>query len=621
MTSLESVARDTCARIMRVVEGGVADLVTAAQNANPLSTQLLESELASAKERIRQYEISINDLKRERARQSSSADLELAKTRKALQEHEHLIPKLRLDVVATEHQLSTTQSLLQQHENTIGTLKAEAMRQTITLKVDLEKAHDTLKAKEKELASLNQHVSTGSSIDVHQRLSESRESEMKAKESLSIEIAKLAEIRSFHREEVYTLKMQRDIDIQRLSSETAKLNDIRITQRDENLELKNQLSNERSRNGSQSTVDTMAVHHRLQKSVEDEAKATIALAKELARSADLQRTHHEELSNLKLQLVEQRLKNESIVGDAVRAEREKLRIQSDSMMEQIGKQGGAIEVLKATNSLLQKQAERTTKMTPGELGTAGEDEIELYLRSAFGGFMTVRNVSKIRQGHEMDLLLITRDGSVTIRVDVKNGQTVQEDEITRFYGEVTSLKPPPDAAIMFMRCALKCVNAESSTQNVDRKRRDTTFVIQIGSWSKEMLIESIISVIVDRKIELSSDSKHPRNLKGTKEIGKTVESLSTVIVAQNQTIAHIHQVTARGNADMAAHTRNAAECPRLAHSANATVIPEAVLTRFEKKIPKRPRGKPPTIKKSKSFFSDTDSDDSDQPNRKRRKAK
>lgn len=607
MVSIESVGRDACARIMRAVEDGVSDLVVAARSANPVSIQLLEADLASARERARAQEITISDMKRDFARQTSSLELELTNSRKALQEHERELPKLKANASVAENQVTNMQSLLQQHDTTISKLKSEAMHQTIVMQVDLAKAQDTVRSQRSELESLKREVANVSMVDVHRRLTESREAELKAKEALAAETIKVAEMKSNHVDDVSKLRMQRDQDIVRLTCESAKNAE---AQRQELFELKTLLETERSRNHA----TPQDITQKLTRAIEAEANANKAIADERARTACLKLEHHIELHALRTVVNDEKAQTLARIDVAVKDEREKFRIQSDSMMAQLGKQGGEIELLKAMNALLQKQA---PKSTPGEIGTAGEDEIEGFLKTAFGGFMTVRNVSKIGQGHEMDLELTTRDGSIKIRIDVKNGQTIQEQEITRFYSDILEIKPTPTAAILFTRCALKCINPDTLSLNIDKKRRDGTLVIQIGCWAREMLIESIIDVVVERKMDLAAENKTAKPSKGIKEIGKTIEALSDVVIAQNKTIAAIHKTAVSAKSEMAERSRIAAETLRMAHSANPAAVREEVIATFEKKTPKRGRGHP---QKYTSFFADVDSDGSDRP-KKRSKRK
>ena len=79
-------------------------------------------------------------------------------------------------------------------------------------------------------------------------------------------------------------------------------------------------------------------------------------------------------------------------------------------------------VLEATTRALD-DAKKQVGRTAGEIGSAGETEIEQFLQHAFGGYIIVRNVSKIGQGRQLDLEATTGDLAISIRIDTKAAST------------------------------------------------------------------------------------------------------------------------------------------------------------------------------------------------------
>lgn len=266
--------------------------------------------------------------------------------------------------------------------------------------------------------------------------------------------------------------------------------------------------------------------------------------------------------------------------------------------------------LEAKFAELQKQS---IKMLPGEQGTAGESEIETYLRHTMGHFMFVKNVSKEGQGHEMDLELVSRDGTLAIRIDVKSHKAnlLPEAEIARFYADVDRLASRATAAILFMRPALR----GNVASNVIKSKRGKTDVYQIGGWSTAHLIETIHQIHVD--------ARHANTLKvpsfnGTKEIHATVTYLCDLIAFTNKQAANVSLAIEDWKAIGAEKNRQVAESLRIAHAANPNVVTQKILAAFEASIPKRARGGKRNVKRDEPFASDSDSSDTET---KKKKAK
>lgn len=262
------------------------------------------------------------------------------------------------------------------------------------------------------------------------------------------------------------------------------------------------------------------------------------------------------------------------------------------------------KVLEASvaNAALQKQLEdskRPTKMLPGQQGTAGELELEAFLNMTLQGFMDIKNVSKIGQGHEMDLQLVSRDGTVHIRIDVKSGTRVPEDEISRFYRDIDGLSPPATGAIVFSKCALRCdaTKHEDPTVNVRKSRRGKTLVYQIGCWSREMLIGAIHEIVIRHKVELEAEEAALKPFPGAAEVRQALKSCSNLVAYHNDKAAKAYDVISEWRLVGGEKNRVVADDLRAAHAANGNAVTLDTLTEFEMHVPKRKRGRPPAAEK------------------------
>lgn len=312
--------------------------------------------------------------------------------------------------------------------------------------------------------------------------------------------------------------------------------------------------------------------------------------------------------------------------------KEQCRLSNVSLVDKLTLLGQELESKKAVIQLMEKQADEWKKnglrMLPSDLGNAGEAEIEQLLQRTIGNWMTVRNVSKGGHGHELDLELVSRDGSVRIRIDVKNALRVPEDQITRFHSDIDGLKPPPTAAILFMKVGLRGDTAKSGQPPcpIMKSRRGTTMVVQIGWWATDLLIETIHDIVVASKIELLTTAQAMRPFAGSTEVCKAVIALTDLVAFQNEQADKAGIAIKDWKTLGAQKNRVVADELRTAHAANANAIPKEVLVTFEKLIPKRNRGRPPAVapaagapckpkSKKRKLFNETDSD-SDTPTKK-----
>lgn len=241
------------------------------------------------------------------------------------------------------------------------------------------------------------------------------------------------------------------------------------------------------------------------------------------------------------------------------------------------------------------------KMLPGEQGNVGEAEIEELLKRALGCFMSVRNVSKVGQGHELDLELLSRDGKIRIRIDVKNSYNtyLPEAEINRFYNDVDGLKPAITAGILFMRPGLR--TADTSMRIVEK--RNQTVVYQIGWWATDLLIETIHEIIVNEKMQEKADAVL---ITGEKQINEAFRHLSQLVSFQNKLAAKTLETVEEWKSIGAELNRTTAEKLRAAHTLNPNAITAQTLREFEQHIPKRKRGGKPNIS---NFFLDLAEED------------
>jgi len=286
--------------------------------------------------------------------------------------------------------------------------------------------------------------------------------------------------------------------------------------------------------------------------------------------------------------------------------KEQHRQTNETLFNKLAQKGIEVESQKAMILLLEKQlddAKKTSqRMLPSDQGNVGEAEIEEHLRRNLGGFMTVRNVSKGGHGHEMDLELISRDGEVRIRIDVKNAMTVAENQITRFHSDVDSIKPPPTAAILFMKQGIRGETVSNSAMpiNITRCNRGSTMVIQIGWWATDLLIETAHDIYVMHKINVVNSDQSKKPFTGAAEVGKAFGALSNLVSFQNDQATKVTQAISDWKTLGAQKNRVAVDELRAAHSANTNAVPHEVLVSLEKLVPKRNRGRPPAMAKPKS---------------------
>lgn len=280
------------------------------------------------------------------------------------------------------------------------------------------------------------------------------------------------------------------------------------------------------------------------------------------------------------------------VQNAKLESKEQNRIENQNLVEKVAQLG-------ARNTMLEAQLKEAKAcagpILPSDRGNAGESEIEQMLQKALVGFMTVRNVSKVGHGHEMDLELTSRDGLVKIRVDVKNAARVPEDEITRFYSDIDGLTPAVSGAILFMRCGLRGEAARGAGASFYSKR-GTTHLYQVGWWACDVLIETIHEIVLAQRMEAAHGTKAGASddFTGSKEVMGAVDALCQLSVFQNEQAAKAVSSLDQWRSLGAEKNRVAADSLRAAHALNPRAVPKQVLKTFEKHVPKRKRGRPPS---------------------------
>jgi hypothetical protein len=238
------------------------------------------------------------------------------------------------------------------------------------------------------------------------------------------------------------------------------------------------------------------------------------------------------------------------------------------------------------------------QLLPGQQGNEGEQEIEDFLGRTVGTFMNVRNVSKIGQGHEMDLLLTSRDGFCTIRIDVKNHKSANllpDKEVDRFYSDIDAIKPAATAAILFIRPALRC-QPDQSNMGVIRSRRSNTDVFQIGEWAVGLLMETILHIIAEH-LHSRTQPAQQTTFPGATQVKGAVNSLCQLVAFNNEHLSNTSKLVSDWTKIAAERTRQTAESLRAAHSANPVAVTTDVVADFEKQLPKRSRGKAPAAVK------------------------
>jgi hypothetical protein len=234
------------------------------------------------------------------------------------------------------------------------------------------------------------------------------------------------------------------------------------------------------------------------------------------------------------------------------------------------------------------------KPSPANKGTLGELEIHEYLQSVLGNLMSVKDVSKIGQGHKMDLELVSRDGKVRIRIDVKNATRVPDDQIARFYKDIDSSEIPLNGAILFMNCPLRAMagtteNFENGA-NIIRTRRGNTSVHQVGRWCKEDLVESIHFIIIDYLKHLDSTPESMQRFSGCNEVACAIEAVTAQMLQMAKKLASFADLGNDWKKVGREQLRFVADKLRRASAANPIVVPITIASDVEKEVPKGERG-------------------------------
>ncbi len=230
-----------------------------------------------------------------------------------------------------------------------------------------------------------------------------------------------------------------------------------------------------------------------------------------------------------------------------------------------------------------------TSRTPVAIGSAGEKEIDKFLTQVFAGFLHVRHVGNIGQGHLLDLEVTTNDDSVRIHIDCKDYATTHlpPGEMDKFNKDLDRIQP--HAGIIFMRPQLRGTNL-----SVQRLRRGSVIVFHVGFWNRNALIQCIHEAIIQHKVEKEIGEVHRRPFQGAPEVSAAFVGMCDLIELLNKNAAAVAEAI-KDSVGLGV-TKNYAVAEQLAaaHSVNLHAVPKTVLDKFIAQLPKRKRGAPST---------------------------
>lgn len=335
----------------------------------------------------------------------------------------------------------------------------------------------------------------------------------------------------------------------------------------------------------------------------------LKLSNELSKRDTIEGTRRE----MKLALEAALLKANEDKRISLELQETKHREANKTAIAEVSRLGSQVEKDKLIIDVAQKQAEdwkkqamsTSNKMLPGEQGTAGEKEIELFLKDAFGAFMIVENVSKRGNGRELDLCLTTPDGLVHIRIDTKNylGDHLPEPEIKRFLLDTASVTPRPSAAILFSKPPIRNIT-DKHNDNTQKTKRENIAIYYIGRWAKDELLGAIHDVIAHQTIQLLGSANAKAQPTGSTEVCELITEMAMLIEQSNKYITQKSTDATREAAENAARNKQVADRMNKAHAANAAAVPHNLLVKFEAQIPKPARGRPPKVESKQSVFAD-----------------
>jgi hypothetical protein len=232
---------------------------------------------------------------------------------------------------------------------------------------------------------------------------------------------------------------------------------------------------------------------------------------------------------------------------------------------------------------------------PADQGNAGEKSVHDVLKTTVGHFMEIRDVSKIGNGGMLDYQLVSRDGTIDIRIDVKSHASVSclpPSEVTKFYQDVDAMRPAPSGAILFMRPGFR---GEAANLVIRRERRGSVIVYHVANWCVSALVESIIEIIVAHKLAVATADHDLKPFHGAAEVSAAFSELLDLVGYDNEAAKALHGTVKEWYPTRVVKLKIATERAKAAHTANPNALPKAVLDRFEQRIPKQPRGRPPTV--------------------------
>ena len=120
-------------------------------------------------------------------------------------------------------------------------------------------------------------------------------------------------------------------------------------------------------------------------------------------------------------------------------------------------------------------------------------------------------------------------------------------------------------------------------------------IFHIGRWSRDLLIECIITTIVDKHIQTAIGEPASRPFHGAPEVAAAFEELTDLVRFQNETMARANAAIKDSTVIGAVRNRHAADKLKAAHAVNPNAVPIATLAKFEAQVPKQVRGRPPNI--------------------------
>jgi hypothetical protein len=612
------------AQLKQVIARRSSEMMTAAHQVQPERIRELEKSLQSAVEAAHKVEIDLRQSQSQLAEVTSAHAQRVRELELRMAEGDGRLAKLQAECRRLEDALvaaeakdkclqSTYAEVESRHRSEMANRVAAAK---VQLEAELNGSKETIRVLESALAAdraaLTSERSARALTVENARLTAGQHSATQV-QNLETELKQARE--GLHRAQLETQRAKAEVmsQLQNLETELKQaregLHRAQLESQRVKAEVATQVRELEQRVSTQSELHASEVR-RLQ-SMADASKERIAT---MIRDHEDQFQQHEKLAEVECSRLQSRLTTAREATEAARREGKlsldnakleaaatiqktiieaetRANAQNKNLAESVRQLTEDLHCKQAVLDTLRKQIETlktlTTTHMPADLGNAGEVHIQTFLEQAFANFLHVRNVSKIGQGHELDLELISRDKSVRIRIDVKNAKNVPEHEVARFHSDVDGIQPPLAGAILFMKCEL------AGTDCITKYNRGSTIICQVGRWARDCLIGCIIDIVVAHRLtKTTSVGNATRDLSfgGSDQVTKALSGLCGLVRFQNERAANadamIHDWTGRG----AQYNRDVRELLRAAHDANPTVVPKKMLTEFEDDVPKRRRG-------------------------------